>query len=303
VLITGGTGFTGRPLAARLRRDGYKVVAVSHDADDADDADVLKVDLRDAEGLTRAVAQIDPGAIVHLAGIAAPSHGDIGEIYSANVVGTANLFAAITAAKIEPRIVIVASSGQLYAVAEDSGPLGEDAPLAPRSHYAVSKHATEQIASIYADKFAIIVTRPFNYTGPGQTTRFVVPKIVRHYAEGRDEIQLGNLDAFRDFSDVDRVVEAYARLVTRPIDPTVVNICSGRVVYLADVVKIMTELSGHALRVVTDPALVRAGEPRVIVGSPARLESLVGPLPNPAFRETLQRMYDAFCAERGCGSP
>jgi nucleoside-diphosphate-sugar epimerase len=303
VLITGGTGFTGRPLAARLRRDGYKVVAVSHDADDADDADVRKVDLRDAEGLTRAVAQIDPGAIVHLAGIAAPSHGDIGEIYSANVVGTANLFAAITAAKIEPRIVIVASSGQLYAYAEDSGPLGEDAALAPRSHYAVSKHATEQIASIYADKFAIIVTRPFNYTGPGQTTRFVVPKIVRHYAEGRDEIQLGNLDAFRDFSDVDRVVEAYARLVTRPIDPTVVNICSGRVVYLADVVKIMTELSGHALRVVTDPALVRAGEPRVIVGSPARLESLVGPLPNPAFRETLQRMYDAFCAERGCGSP
>ena len=56
----------------------------------------------------------------------------------------------------------------------------------------------------------------------------------------------------------------------------------------------MNELSGYPIHVVTDPSLVRSGEPRCIVGSPARLESLVGPLPNPEFRETLTRMYNEF---------
>jgi len=61
----------------------------------------------------------------------------------------------------------------------------------------------------------------------------------------------------------------------------------------------MDELSGHPVRVVTDPSLLRSGEPRSIVGSTARLETLVGPLPNPEFRETLVRMYERFCEQRG----
>lgn len=300
VLITGGTGFTGRPLAARLREKGYEVVALAHDAGDGGG---LKVDLCDFDGLTRALAQTRPRVVVHLAGIAVTGHGNIGEIYSANVVGTANLFAALAAAKIDPRIVIVASSAQLYAASDGNVPLGEDGPLAAKTHYAVSKHATEEIAAIYSRHFPIIVTRPFNYTGPGQTTSFLVPKIVRHYAEKRSEIRLGNLDLFRDFSDIGRVVEAYAGLVSQAIDPTIVNICSGRAVHLADIMTIMEEISGHSLRPVTDPALLRDDEPRYFVGSPLRLERLLGPLPNPEFRETLARMYDALCRQRQSASP
>ena len=250
VVITGGTGFTGRPLAERLRQDGHDVVALGHDARDAG---ALKVDLCDFGAITRALTQIRPSAIVHLAGIAAPTHSDVGEMYSANVVGTANLFAALGAAKIEPRTVIVASSAQVYAVSDTGRPLTEDDTLAPRSHYAVSKHATEEMAAIYARQFPIIITRPFNYTGPGQPTGFLVPKIVQHYAERHSEIRLGNLDLFRDFSDIRRVVEAYSRLVSQPIDPTTVNICSGRGLYLADILKMMDEISGCPVRPVTDP--------------------------------------------------
>jgi nucleoside-diphosphate-sugar epimerase len=290
VLITGATGFTGRLLAARLRQNGREVIAFSHGADDAG---VCNVDLRDLRGLTRAFSQIRPSAVVHLAGIAATAHGDIGEIYSANVIGTANLFGALAAAKIEPQVVIIASSAQVYAVQNGGAPLTEDAPLAPQSHYAVSKRATEDIARIYASRFPVIVTRPFNYTGPGQAPSFLVPKIVQHYAEEENQIRLGNLDLFRDFSDVRRVVEAYYRLVVEAIDPGTVNICSGRLVHLADIPKILEEISGRSIEVITDPALLRSGEPRVIVGSPARLEELVGALPNPAFRETLFDMYQA----------
>ena len=292
VLITGGAGFTGRPLAERLQQDGHDVVSLSHHVDDPRS---LNVDLCDFDAITPALTQIRPSAIVHLAGIASPTHSKIGEMYAANVVGTANLLAALGIAKIEPTIVIVASSAQVYAVPNATElPITEDCPLAPKTHYAVSKHATEEIAAIYSRQFPIVITRPFNYTGPGQATSFLVPKIVQHYAERRSEIHLGNLDLYRDLSDVGRVVEAYSRLLSRSIGPTTVNICSGRAVYLADILKIMDDISGHSIRPVIDPSLFRPDEPRSIIGSPARLEALIGPLPNPAIRETLTQMYDAF---------
>ena len=272
------------------------MVAIGHGDGNAAE---LNVDLCNFDAVTEALNRRRPTAIVHLAGIASPAHTKIGDMYAANVVGTANLFAALTSTKLEPRIVIVASSGQLYAPPDAEVLLTENAPLAPKTHYAVSKRAAEEIATIYSRQFPVIVTRPFNYTGPGQTASFLVPKIVKHYAEQRSEIRLGNLDLFRDFSDVGRVIEAYSRLLTRPVAPTTVNICSGRAVHLADILAIMDEISGRPLRRRSDPSLFRAGEARFLVGSPARLESLIGPLPNPEFRDTLARMYDAFVKERG----
>ena len=296
VLITGATGFTGRLLVERLRQNRREVMAFSNGADDEG---VRNVDLRDFHSLTQAFSQIRPSAVVHLAGIAATDHSDIGEIYSANVVGTANLFGALAAVNIEPQIVVVASSAQVYAAPKDDAPLTEDSPLAPQSHYAVSKRTAEDIARIYSSRFPVIVTRPFNYTGPGQSPSFLVPKIVQHYAEGKSEIRLGNLDLFRDFSDVGRVVEAYYRLVSEPIDPDTINICSGHSVHLTDIPKILEEISGRTIEVITDRSLVRGNEPHVIAGSPSRLETLVGPLPNPEFRETLLHMYEACKRQAG----
>lgn len=291
VLITGGAGFTGRPLAERLRQDGHIVTAVSRRADCADRR---AADLCDRESLTQMLSEVNPTAVVHLAGIAAPTHSDLGEMYSVNVIGTANLFTAMESIRLRPRIVIVASSAQVYATADSSAPIEEHHQLAAKNHYAISKLAAEQIATIYSSKFPIITTRPFNYTGPGQSTSFLVPKIVQHYVERRSEIRLGNLDLFRDFSDVGRTVEAYARLLIEGIEPTTVNICSGRPIHLVDILAIMEEISGHPVRVVSDPSLFRADEPRYIIGSTRRLEHLVGELPNPEFRETLVRMYEAL---------
>jgi hypothetical protein len=58
-------------------------------------------------------------------------------------------------------------------------------------------------------------------------------------------------------------------------------------------ISLLQEMSGHTIEVITDPALVRAGEPRTIQGSATRLESMVGDLPNPDFLETLRSMYES----------
>jgi GDP-6-deoxy-D-talose 4-dehydrogenase len=289
ILITGGAGFSGRLLAERLRQEGNDVVILSRRG--SPDCN-FSIDLCDFDAVTQALMRIKPSSIVHLAGIAAPTHSNIGEIYSANAVGIANLFAALASAKVEPKIVIIASSAQVYAEPDANVPLTEDAPLGPKTHYAVSKYTAEKIAAIYSRYFPIIVARPFNYTGPGQTTDFLIPKIVQHYAERRTQIRLGNLDVRRDISSVERVVEAYSRLVLRSIGPTIVNICSGRATCLADIPKIMEEVSGHSVKLMIESSLFRTDEPQYFVGSPSRLEGLIGPLPNPQLRETLVKMYE-----------
>lgn len=137
-----------------------------------------------------------------------------------------------------------------------------------------------------------MICRPFNYTGPGQTAAFLVPKIVQHYVQQRHKKRLGNLNLYRVLSDVDRVIEAYARRILTSTNSTILNICSGRSVHLADIITIMNDLSGRAMKVVSDPALLRTDEPQTLIGSPSRLEALVGLLPNPEFREVLARMYE-----------
>jgi nucleoside-diphosphate-sugar epimerase len=290
ILITGGTGFTGRLLAQRLRGDGHDVLALGYSADKA--AAIPSLDLCNFDSIAGKLTQFRPDVIVHLAGIAATQHGALHQLYSANVVGTANLFAALTSSNATPRLMLIASSAQVYATVGSSLLLTEGSPLGPKTHYGISKHATEEIASIYAQDIPIVVCRAFNYTGPGQTVAFLVPKIVQHYVQRRHDIRLGNLDLYRDLSDVGRVVEAYARLISTSTSSNVVNICSGRSIHLTDIITIMNDLSGHAMRVVSDPALLRKDEPRTLIGSPSKLEALVGPLPNPEFRETLAQMYE-----------
>jgi hypothetical protein len=94
-------------------------------------------------------------------------------------------------------------------------------------------------------------------------------------------------------------VEAYSRQVSQSIDSSTVNICTGRAVYLADILKIMDEILGHNLKIVMDPALFRGDEPRFIVETTTHLETMVGPLPDPEFRETLPIMYETICRQRG----
>jgi nucleoside-diphosphate-sugar epimerase len=180
----------------------------------------------------------------------------------------------------------------VYAPPQGDAPITEEAPLDPPNHYAASKRATEDVARLYGDRLPVLVTRPFNYTGPSQSTTFLVPKIVDHFVRKASTIELGNLDLYRDISDIERAVEAYARFLTADIAPGVVNICSGRTVFLRDILAQLEDISGHRMEITQNPALMRRNETRTIRGSAARLESMVGTLPNPDLRTTLRRMYE-----------
>lgn len=294
-LVTGAAGFTGRYLTSLLAARGHEVHGVvHHDPDEpiADAASVHVADLAIASAISRVVEAVRPDHVVHLAAIAFVGHGDIDEMYRANVVGSRQLLDALTRLAQSPKSIILASSANVYGNTRE-GVLDETMPRAPANDYGVTKVAAEYVAKLYGSKLPLIVVRPFNYTGRGQSNNFLIPKIVDHARQRAPIIELGNLEVARDFSDVRSVVNTYARLLNCPqaIGGTY-NICSGRAVSLRQLLDLVSGLSGHRPDVRVNAALVRADEVRILIGSAAKLEAAIGKLVEIPLEETLRWMLE-----------
>lgn len=273
VLITGLNGFTGRYLHAELAAHGHDVVG-------------LQSDLTDATGLAEEMQRVQPDWVAHLAGIAFVGHGEANDFYRVNLMGTRNLLAALAGCGRRPACVLLASSANVYGNST-AGVLREDAPPNPGNDYAVSKLAMEHMARLWLDRLPIVIARPFNYTGVGQSESFLLPKIVAHFKRRAEMIELGNLDVWRDFSDVRAVVQAYRRLLEISPAGETVNVCSGRTYSLREVLTLCERLTGHVMAVRVNPAFVRANEVRSLCGDPSHLRALIGNWDTQPLEDTL----------------
>lgn len=296
ILVTGADGFTGRYLGAELLRAGYEVHGLVRKpvSDSIPGVSAWHVaDLSDAQGLAEVVREVQPHKVVHLAAIAFVAHGDVEAIYRTNLIGTRNLLEALTQAAAPLDAVLLASSANVYGNTV-GGVLDEHTPPAPANDYAVSKLAMEYAARLYADRLPLITVRPFNYTGVGQADNFLIPKIISHVRRHAPLIELGNIDVERDFSDVRNVVQSYRRLLEAPaaVGQTF-NVCSGQAWSLNDVLGMAREISGHDFEVRVNPAFVRQNEVKTLVGSRAKLDAVVGEVPEIALRDTLRWMLEA----------
>lgn len=276
ILLTGANGFTGRHFTVQAELAGHKVVP-------------LNVDLRDLTAVLANVMVAEYDALVHLAAISFVGHADNAAFYAVNVVGTTNLLQALVTKGIAPQCVLVASSANIYGNC-DVSPILETQPPAPVNHYAASKLAMEHMARTFADRLPIVITRPFNYTGPGQGANFVMPKLVDHFARRAPRVELGNLAVEREFNDVRIVAEAYLGLLAHGKPGEVYNICTGKPYTLQNIIDTLSDLTGHQLEVQVNPAFVRANEVHRLCGSPEKLVNCVGPLANTQLDDTLQWM-------------
>ena len=294
VLVTGLHGFTGRYLQPALEQRGWQVWGLGAQPAATVDPRYLQVDLHDSAALARAIAQIQPNAVVHLAAIAFVGHGDADAFYHVNLLGARHLLVALAALPQPPARVILASSANVYGN-QTEGMLDESTVPRPANDYAVSKLAMEHMARLWNAHLPITIVRPFNYTGVGQSTDFLLPKIVAHFQRRAATIQLGNLDVWRDFSDVRAVSNAYARLLDAPAAVgTTVNVCSGHSHSLRQVIAMAEQITGHTLQVQNNPAFVRANEVKTLVGNPAHLRALIGAdWTNPGLQDTLRWMLEA----------
>ena len=279
ILLTGSAGFTGLFFRKMALEAGHEVVD-------------LQSDLLQAEQLMSEVRAVQPQAVLHLAGISYVGHENDTDFYSVNVIGSVNLLKALAALPTPPLKVLLASSANIYGNARNS-PIDEMQAFAPVNHYAASKAAMEHMAANFQDQFPIIIARPFNYTGPGQSVDFLIPKLVANFKAKAPTLYLGNLHVEREFNDVRMVCAAYLALLNRPVaksDIEVFNICSGKTYTLQDVLNELTNITGHLIDVKINPAFVRANEVHHLCGNPQKLQAATGPLPNFSLQDTLKFM-------------
>lgn len=292
VLITGICGFTGMYMAAHMVSQGYTVFGVGTQALQENQGDFIyqQVNLLDLLSVKKVVSEVRPNIVIHLAAIAFVNHGNASDFYNINIMGTRNLLEALSESNFLVEHILLASSANVYGNTQISE-IDELVNPSPANDYAVSKLAMEYMAKIFMNKLPITIVRPFNYTGVGQSLNFLVPKIVSHFVNKAEYIELGNLDVSRDFSDVRGLVRAYRLLCeTTTSIGLVVNVSSGFVYSLNDIIEMCEDISQHHLDVRVNPAFVRANEVKVLRGDNSLLKSLISEWEMPLFKDTLKWM-------------
>jgi nucleoside-diphosphate-sugar epimerase len=293
VLITGRYGFTGRYAADALSAAGWEVWGLGSQLPEDAGATDRVADLTDRASLARAIGEIRPDAVLHLAAVAFVAHGDVDDFYQVNLIGTRNLLGVLADGGHGKSGVVLASSANVYGNTRMS-PISEAAIPAPANDYAVSKLAMEHVAQLFAERLPITIARPFNYTGVGQDPKFLVPKIVSHFRDRAARMELGNLDVARDFSDVRDVAQAYSALLgSEKARGETVNICSGRATALGEIIDMCRVITGHDLEVAVNPDFVRADEIKTLNGDRSHLEALTGASERHALEDTLRWMLNA----------
>ena len=228
ILVTGAAGFGGRHACRELSEHGHIVVGadcVSVPQDVAAIAEWFKLDVGRADACQDVLAQARPDACLHLAGIAFVPNADAAaeKVFQVNTLGTLHMLDAAAAVASSMRMLVVTTS-EVYGddgKQPDAEPLREDAPLAPRNLYGISKAAADQCALLYArtKNMDVMTARPSNHTGPGQRPPFVVPAFVERLlalrGAGGGVVKVGNLESQRRFLDVRDVVRAYRLLLEK----------------------------------------------------------------------------------------
>ncbi len=309
VLITGIDGFVGSHLVeALLDRPGIRMGGIVHPDSRSTHIDHLlsrvsirRLDIADAGSVRDAILSDMPEQIYHLAGqafVPLSMEKPYGT-FQTNIVGTLNVLEAareLMKGSGKPCRVLVVSSGEVYGeVARSALPVHEEEALRPQNPYAVSKASADMIARQYRTSFGlpVVVARPFNHLGPRQSPLFVGSAFAKQIAEislrkREPEIQVGNLEPRRDFTDVRDVVQAYIKILEGDRQHAVYNVCSGRSVRIGDLLEMFREASGVSVKIVPDPLRKRSQDVVEIVGDASRLRVETGWHPEIKLEQTVR---------------
>lgn len=297
--ITGVGGFVGPYLASHLAANGFEVFGIDRKSSRVAGCSVEKCDITDYDSLFAIVGRVKPDAVFHLAGQSSVSKSwDEPELTrKVNVGGTKNLFEAISAAKLSPKVLLV-SSAEIYGIPKKL-PITEEHPLSPISPYGESKVGQEKLASEFVAKrkLHIVVARSFNHTGPGQPPDFVCSNFARQVADierGKQPpvIKVADRNVKRDFSDVRDVVSAYRLLVEKGIAGSVYNVCSGQAFTIGEILAKLLKLSGVKVSVEPDPSKMKNTVVPVLHGDNSKLVRATGWKPAIGIDKTLSDILE-----------
>ena len=296
--IIGAAGFVGGHLMDEMLRLGWTVGAskMPRETITKNGVAVYDLDILDSDAITAVLCEFAPDYIVHLAAQSsvALSWKNPGLTIDVNVKGAVNVLEAVRALEKKPRILLIGSGEQYGHIHQDECPVGEETPMRPGNIYAATKACQDMLGKIYADAYGmdVMMVRAFNHIGPAQAPMFVVASFCKQIAEieaglCQPVLQVGNLSAKRDFTDVRDVVRAYTLLLERGKSGEVYNVGSGKAIAISELLEKIVALSSAQISVQVDPARLRPVDIPIIEADISRLQRDTGWQPAIPLEQTL----------------
>jgi len=313
-LVTGAQGFVGSYLINYLASKREKCVGLNRfksrapaSAHFSSKIKWQQGDLVSRKKMHQLIQKIMPTMVYHLAAQSsvASSWEDPTETFKTNVLGTMNLLDALCQLK-RPSTVLIVGSGEVYGRASlTGGKITEESPLSPENPYAASKAAQDFSLLPYLRNahLKLIRVRPFNHIGPGQSHRFVVSHFAYQIARiekglQKPIIQVGNLKAKRDFTDVRDIIRAYTLLRQKGKHGEVYNIARGKPIAIGTILKKLLSLSKSKIHVHVDKNLLRPNDIPVLYSSSKKLFRRTGWSPQISLERSLTDILNFWRAQR-----
>ena len=287
IVVTGVNGFVGEHLARHLQASNFSVRGVGREIGPNENVGQYldfyqQADLLNKEQVNDIVLK-QAAAVIHLAGLASVAESfDKPELYkTGNAEMTGNLLNAAKVQGFTGRVVAV-STGALYDPNQPM-PLSEDSNTIEGSPYAIGKIRAEEVIKQHrADGLDVVIARPFNHIGPGQTNGFLVPdlydQLIAANQAGSTSIMVGNLATKRDYTDVRDIVDAYTKLATaESLVHDTYNIASGASLSGFEILEYLQKaMRLESVESKVDQSKVRPTDAMNIVGDASRIKEELG---------------------------
>lgn len=309
-LVIGGGGFVGPYLVRHLTDDlGYEVTVTKtvKETLTMDNATVRNLDILDMEQIRTLLEEEKADYLFHLAAQSSVAYSWKNPTLTVdvNIKGCINLLEAIRLVDKKPRVLLIGSGEEYGHIKKDECPIIEDNVVRPGNIYAATKSCQNMLGRIYSDAYNldIMMVRAFNHIGPNQTPMFVVADFCKQVADiekGKQEpvINVGNLSAKRDFTDVRDVVKAYAKLVAGGKRGETYNVGTGHAVAIQDILNKIISMSDKDIEVKVDPGKLRPVDVPIIEPDISKIKREVGWEPLIPLEQTLRGTLEHWRKEQ-----
>lgn len=304
-LIIGAAGFVGSYLIQHLALTyDWEIHAtkLEHEVLSTSDAVIHNLDIMNPSEIHLLIKDVMPDYIFHLAAQSsvALSWKNPSLTVDINVKGTLNLLDNIrNVPNYNPKILLIGSGEEYGYISPDETPIHESVPTRPGNIYAATKACQNMLGSIYSKAYGmqIIMVRAFNHIGPNQSPVFVVSDFCKQVAEIEvglkpPVLHVGNLSAFRDFTDVRDVVRAYGLLIQNGVSGETYNIGSGHALSIQSVLDMILSLSTTQITVKVDQNRLRPSDIPVIEADISKLQSVIHWQPEITLQQTLEEILN-----------
>ncbi len=262
---------------------------------------ILECDILNKRLIEKLILNINPKFIFHFA--AQPyiilSWEDPVNTIRTNVIGTINIFEPIRKHQLKTRVILACTSTEFGTTAKLNRPLKESDHLLAVHPYGISKIAAELLSRQYFLNFGIesVNLRFFNQTGIRRIndapSDFV--RIIAKIELGLQEpiIKVGNLDPYRDFTDIKDTVRAIWMAAKKAVPGESYHICSGKKVQIRELLDIVLSFTKKDVQVIENwSKKLRTTDMDVIVGDNSKIYNELNWKPLISIKDTLRNMYD-----------